>query len=301
RYYVIGSTVGAYPFDATHASAPEDRGYVAAYDAHHAIEWLITTDLVASRQLERHGDRLYAVMRGQEANAFPIELEGVRFTTDDGIGFDWFTIALTTAGAVRWGHGSDTDDRANGLAVLADHVVRAGYHTIATGGGLSSHRYQLDALDHDGTTLDGYDDFGVPGGSAVAEGGGVVYVAANGPDGWVLQRYIDRTLDWERALGEAVHVSDVVVDARGRAYLGGTLSGAHSFDGEHLGEEHDGWVAAFDAEGGLRWVDIVDNPAGSLWVVMKEVEVSLASGLVYYRYRVTSRDGERVVALRQPE
>ena len=115
----------------------------------------------------------------------------------------------------------------------------------------------------------------------MAEGGGVVYVAANGPDGWVLQRYIDRTLDWERALGEAVHVSDVVVDARGRAYLGGTLSGAHSFDGEHLGEEHDGWVAAFDAEGGLRWVDIVDNPAGSLWVVMKEVEVSLASGLVY--------------------
>ncbi|HJL20099.1 MAG TPA: hypothetical protein RMH99_30820 [Sandaracinaceae bacterium LLY-WYZ-13_1] len=299
RYYVVGGVTGPHTFDATHTAPADAASYVAAYEADHTLAWLLPSALDPSEQIEGRGARLYTVLRGQD---HPVSLAGVTFSTDDGIGYDWYTVALATDGAVQWGRGS-TESRANGLAATSWGVVRAGYESTPIGGGHSSHTYSLDAWDTSGARLDGYaalGDHGVPGGTAVAEGGGAVYVAVRtARAGWTLQRYEGRALVRERALGSDLEIADVVVDARGRPYLLGHLTEPLSFDGDRYGAADDGFVVALDASGDTRWAHFLTPPPDGLYLRMEEVEVG-PRDLVFFRYRLAWYHGERIVALRQP-
>lgn len=297
RYYVVGSVTGPYVFDATHSAPSEAHAYVAGYDPDGTMRWLQASSTTPRPQIDLRAGELYTALRHQDR---PYELGGVRLISEDHSGYDIYTVAMTTDGAVRWGRGALGSG--TGLAAAPDHVVRAGFESIATGGGFFTQRHALEVYDRDGDPLPGYralNDHGGARSTAVAEGGGVVYLAVLGTDdaGWVIQRYVDRNLEWERQLGAAIALSDITVDDAGRVYASGVVRDGVSFDGVSRGAEDEGFVVALDATGATRWSWFHAPPADSLNTRIREVEVSGA--LVYVWLEYSRYGGARVLALRQ--
>lgn len=298
RYYVVGSVTGPYAFDATHHAPSEAHSFVAGYDPDGSMGWLLASSMTAAPQIDLRDGELYAALRHQDR---PYVLGGVTLISDDHSGYDIYTVSMTTDGAVRWGRGA-LGGRANGLAAAPGHVVRAGSESIATGGGFSTQRHALEVFDTDGEPLPGYralNDHGGVLGTAVAEGGGVVYVAALGTDdaGWVIQRYVDRNFEWERQLGAAITLGDLAVDEAGRVYASGVVRDGVSFDGVTRGAADEGFVVALDEMGDTRWSWFHAAPADAFNTRVREIEVS--GERVYVRLEYAGYGGARVLALRQ--